>query len=88
MFFGVVPQPGDKRKGPPRNQCHSEQAIEHARSGFVHIHNLATESCDGRYAWDTRLLAYQVRCMIAHSCLESTRWASNCCPQPSHGACQ
>ena len=61
MFFGFEPQPGAKRQGPPRNQCHSERAIAHAGQGFVHVGDLSDRSCESNYAWDKRLLAYQAR---------------------------
>ncbi len=66
VFFGIVPRPGDKRKGPRRDQCHSERAIAHAGSGFVHVDELAAGDCEGDYAWDTLLLAYQVRSTLKH----------------------
>ena len=66
VFFGVVPKADDRRKGPPRNQCHSELAIAHARGGFMHVSELSNEHCDGKYAWDNRLLAYQVRLRAWH----------------------
>ena len=71
VFFGIVPRPGDKRRGPPRDQCHSERAIAQARGGFVHVDELATRGCEGDYAWDTHLLAYQVRSTPAHT---ARRW--------------
>ena len=60
VFFGAVPKPGDKRQGPPRDQCHDSAAIAHARRGFAALEDLAATSCAAEYRWDPGLLAHQV----------------------------
>lgn len=60
VFFGKVPLPGDKRQGPPRDECHGDAAIAHARRGFVPADRLSASACDSEYIWDTGLLAHQV----------------------------
>ena len=70
VFFGIVPKAGDKRQGPPRDQCHSDRAIAHVQDGFVHVNDLSEQHCDRQYAWDTRLLAYQVRAIASRDCMQ------------------
>ncbi len=67
VFFGAVPKPGDKRQGPPRDQCHDAAAIAHARRGYVHVEGLTASVCDAEYRWDTELLAHQVRDLLQPS---------------------
>ena len=78
VFFGRVPKPGDKRQGPPRDQCHGDAAIAHARRGFVRADRLSASVCASENSWGTSLLAHQVR----QSGLSS--WAGDEFRGPSH----
>ena len=78
VFFGIVPKATDRRKGPPRDQCHSERAVDHARHGFVHVKELSNKHCDGKYVWNDRLLAYQVCISIWPWCHDSSHQHLQC----------